>query len=65
MKHLLKLMDLSGKEIMELLDLADHRSGDTVRLTVSRDGRQLEVSLTLDEYEPSDPRTSYSNVYDV
>ena len=45
--------------------LADHRSGDTVRLTVSRDGRQLEVSLTLDEYEPSDPRTSYSNVYDV
>lgn len=45
--------------------LADHRSGDTVRLTVSRDGRRLEVSLTLDEYEPSDPRTSYSNVYDV
>ena len=45
--------------------LADHRSGDTVKLTVSRNGRQTGVSVTLDEYEPSDPRTSYSNVYDV
>lgn len=45
--------------------LADHRSGDTVKLTVSRNGRQIDVSVTFDEYEPSDPRTSYSNVYDV
>lgn len=45
--------------------LADHRSGDTVRLTVSRNGSQTNLSVTLDEYEPSDPRTSYSNVYDV
>lgn len=45
--------------------LADHRSGDTVKLTVSRNGRQTNISVTLDEYEPSDPRTSYSNVYDV
>ncbi len=45
--------------------LADYRSGDTIKLKLNRDNKYIEVSLVLDEYEPSNPRTDYSNVYDL
>lgn len=45
--------------------LASYRSGDKITLTVNRSGTQKQIELVLDEYEPSAPRTNYSNVYDL
>ena len=45
--------------------LASYRSGDKITLTITRNGAKKTVELILDEYEPSSPRTSYSNVYDL
>ncbi len=45
--------------------LASYRSGDRITLTITRNGVKKTVELILDEYEPSPPRTSYSNVYDL
>lgn len=45
--------------------LSNHRSGDTISLVINRNGSSMQVNITLDEYEPSSPRTSYSNVYDL
>lgn len=45
--------------------LSNHRSGDTISLTVNRSGSSVQIKITLDEYAPAAPRTSYSNVYDL
>lgn len=44
--------------------LSSKRAGDTVNVTVSRSGKNLTFTLTLDEYKPAEPRTQYSGVYD-
>ncbi len=44
--------------------LSSKRAGDTLNVTVSRSGKYLTFTLTLDEYKPADPRTEYSGVYD-
>ena len=44
--------------------LSSKRAGDTVNVTVSRSGKNLMFTLTLDEYKPAEPRTQYSGVYD-
>lgn len=45
--------------------LSNHRSGDTVSVTLTRNGEKIKATLTFDEYEPKESRTSYSNVYDL
>lgn len=45
--------------------LSNYRSGDSIKLTVNRNETAIEVTLVLDEYFPSRPRTEYSNVYDL
>ena len=44
--------------------LSSKRAGDTITLTLYRSGSSRSVTLTLDEYKPSSPRTEYSGVYD-
>lgn len=45
--------------------LTAFKAGNTVKLTVSRNGAKSEIEITLDEYTPSAARTNYSNVYDL
>ena len=45
--------------------LTDFRSGETISLDIVRDGVRYNVNLVLDEYEPAQPRTNYSYVYDL
>lgn len=45
--------------------LSKHRSGDTIGMQINRDGNVFSVNITFGEYEPSPPRTSYSDVYDL
>jgi hypothetical protein len=45
--------------------LSDYRYGNALVVTISRNGVTSDVTLILDEYEPSAPRTNYSNVYDL
>lgn len=44
--------------------LSSKRAGETITLTLYRSGSSRSVTLTLDEYKPSSPRTEYSGVYD-
>lgn len=45
--------------------LSSYRSGDIAVLTINRGTEQKKISVILGEYEPSAPRTNYSNVYDL
>ena len=45
--------------------IASYAAGDTVTVTISRNNTTYNLTLTFDEYTPSDARTSYSNVYDL
>ena len=45
--------------------LSDFRSGNAITLKISRNGSIIDVVLVLDEYTPAQPRTNYSNVYDL
>jgi len=44
--------------------LADLSSGEQLKITYVRHGEKSSVTVLLDEYTPSEPRTNYSNVYD-
>lgn len=58
-----------GKKITKVTELktilAEFRSGETISFVVNRNGVQQNVSLVLDEYEPTEARTNYSYVYDL
>lgn len=45
--------------------LTAFKAGDTVKITVSRNGVKSDISVTLDEYTPQSSRTNYTNVYDL
>ncbi len=45
--------------------LSNYRSGDVTIVKFTRNGAEMSVTLVLDEYEPADPRTNYSYVYDL
>lgn len=45
--------------------LTEFRSGEKITLTVNRNGTKTNITLVLDEYEPTEARTSYSYVYDL
>lgn len=45
--------------------LSNYRSGDVTIVKFIRNGAEMSVSLILDEYEPHEPRTNYSYVYDL
>ncbi|MBR5234506.1 MAG: trypsin-like peptidase domain-containing protein [Clostridia bacterium] len=45
--------------------LSDFRSGNAITLKINRNGTLSDVVLVLDEYAPAQPRTNYSNVYDL
>lgn len=45
--------------------MSNHRSGDTIDLTVYRNGSQVQMKLTFDEYSPSSPRTDSDYDYDL
>ncbi len=45
--------------------LSSYRSGDIAVLTINRGTEQKQISVILGEFEPSPPRTNYSNVYDL
>lgn len=45
--------------------LTAFKAGDTVKITVSRNGAKSDITVTLDEYSPRSARTNYSNVYDL
>ncbi len=49
---------VDGQEIeshAEFIEIKDtHKAGDTVKLTVDREGRKMELSLTFDEKKPTD-----------
>ena len=45
--------------------LSDFRSGNAITLKINRNGSIIDVVLVLDEYTPAQPRTNYSNVYDL
>lgn len=47
------------EEIMSKLS-----AGSKITLKYTRGGKSAEVSTILDEYKPSEPRTSYANVHD-
>ncbi len=61
---------VDGKTVRDVDDfgsaLSGKRAGDSITLTVySADyGSSSQVSLTLDEYVPGEPRTDYTNVFD-
>lgn len=63
------IVKLDGEQITSVSQLktvlSDYRSGDKITLKVSRNGTQTDVALVLDEYEPTQPRTDYSYVYDL
>lgn len=60
---------LSSKTITSVEDatsfLSGKKAGDKINLTYYRSGESYTVSLTLAEKKPSDPRTDYTNVYDL
>lgn len=63
---IVKLNDENITSVSQLKTvLSDYRSGDIAILKVNRNGTQMDISLILGEYEPSQPRTSYSYVYDL
>lgn len=45
--------------------LTAFKAGDTVKITVSRNGAKSDITVTLDEYTPQSSRTNYTNVYDL
>lgn len=45
--------------------LTAFKAGDSVKITVSRNGAKSDITVTLDEYSPQSARTNYSNVYDL
>ena len=45
--------------------LTAFKAGDTVKITVSRNGVKSDITVTLDEYTPQSSRTNYTNVYDL
>lgn len=45
--------------------LSNYRSGDVTIIKFTRNGAEQSVTLILDEYEPAEPRTNYSYVYDL
>lgn len=54
------------KSVSELKTiLSNYRSGDVTIVKVRRNGSETSVTLILDEYAPSSPRTNYSYVYDL
>lgn len=63
------IVKLDGEQITSVSQLktvlSNYRSGDKITLKVSRNGTQTDVALVLDEYEPTQPRTDYSYVYDL
>lgn len=58
-----------GKKIKTVSELrtilSDYRCGNALVVTINRNGVTSDVTLILDEYAPSSPRTQYSNVYDL
>ncbi len=44
--------------------LSQKKAGDSIEITYSRNSSSYTLTLTLDEYKPSEARTTYSNVYD-
>ena len=61
---------VDGKTVRDVDDfgsaLSGKRAGDSITLTVyaAAYGSSSQVSLTLDEYVPGEPRTDYTNVFD-
>lgn len=59
---------LNGETVSGIAELSSalssKRAGETITLTLYRSGSSRSVTLTLDEYKPSSPRTEYSGVYD-
>ena len=63
------IVSASGREIRSVSELrsvlCDYRRGDIITFKINRNGVYMEISLILEEYEPSAPRTNYSYVYDL
>ncbi len=63
------IVEADGETIVSVSQLrtvlSDYRSGDTIKLKLSRQGSYVEVNIVLDEYEPSSPRTNYDYIYDL
>ena len=61
---------VDGKTVRDVDDfgsaLSGKRAGDSITLTVyaAAYGSSSQVTLTLDEYVPGEPRTDYTNVFD-
>ena len=63
---IVKIGDEDISSVSELKTaLSDYRCGDIAALKVYRNGTQTDIYLILGEYEPTQPRTSYSYVYDL
>ena len=63
---IVKIGDQDISSVSELKTaLSDYRCGDIAALKVYRNGTQTDIYLILGEYEPTQPRTSYSYVYDL
>lgn len=45
--------------------LREFKSGDEIKVTYFRNGQYYTAEVKLDEKVPAEPRTSYSNVYDL
>lgn len=54
---------ISGADALSSL-LSQKKAGDSLEITYTRESSSYTLTLTLDEYKPAEPRTSYSNVYD-
>ena len=54
---------IAGADALSSL-LSKKKAGDSVEITYTRESSSYTLTLTLDEYKPASPRTSYSNVYD-
>ena len=44
--------------------LSDKKAGESISVTYTSSGTSKKITVSLDEYVPSEPRTNYSNVYD-
>lgn len=54
---------IAGADALSSL-LSQKKAGDSIEITCTREHSSYTLTLTLDEYKPAEPRTSYSNVYD-
>ena len=56
------IIKLGSDEVKSVADLTAakkaYRAGDTVTLTVLREGERLEISMTLDEKKPAAPKSA-------